>query len=69
MESNIPYPLQKVGFQASECLLYPSGIGKKNKFLNFFNVMILQTVRNECLRFGGHAHFQVRYKILQLEVL
>jgi hypothetical protein len=68
MESNIPYPLQTVGFQASECLLYPSGIGKK-KNSSTLNVMILQTVRNECLRFGGHAHFQVRYKILQLEVL
>jgi hypothetical protein len=33
------------------------------------NAKILQTVRIECLRFGGHAHSQVRYKILQLEVL
>jgi hypothetical protein len=35
MESNIPYPLEKVVFRASECLLYPSGIGKKKKNLNF----------------------------------
>jgi hypothetical protein len=35
MESNIPYPLQRVVFGASECLLYPLGIGEKNKFLNF----------------------------------
>jgi hypothetical protein len=31
--------------------------------------MISQTVRNECLRFGGHVGIQVNYKILQLEVL
>jgi hypothetical protein len=28
------------------------------------NVMILQTVRNECVRFGGHVDIEVRYKIL-----
>jgi hypothetical protein len=33
------------------------------------NVMILQTVRVECVRFGGHIHMEVRYKILQLEIL
>jgi hypothetical protein len=31
--------------------------------------MILQMVRNECLRFGGHVDIEVRYKILQLDVL
>jgi hypothetical protein len=31
--------------------------------------MLLQTVRNECVRFGGHVDIEVRYKILQLEVL
>jgi hypothetical protein len=31
--------------------------------------MILQTVWNECVRFGGHINIQVSYKILQLEVL
>jgi hypothetical protein len=30
--------------------------------------MILQTVWNECVRFGGHINIQVSYKILQLEV-
>jgi hypothetical protein len=67
MESNIPYPLQKVVFGASKNLLYPSGIGEKKKS-STSNVMICQTVRNECIRFGGHAHLEVRYKILQLEV-
>jgi hypothetical protein len=31
--------------------------------------MILQTVRNECVRFGGHVDIEVSYKILQLDVL
>jgi hypothetical protein len=33
------------------------------------NVMILQTVKNKCVRFGGHVDIEVSYKILQLEVL
>jgi hypothetical protein len=31
--------------------------------------MILQTVRNEYVRFGGHVDIEVSYKILRLEVL
>jgi hypothetical protein len=31
--------------------------------------MILQTVRNECVRFGGHVDIEFNYKILQLDVL
>jgi hypothetical protein len=31
--------------------------------------MFLQTVRNECVRFGGHIDIEVSYKILQLDVL
>jgi hypothetical protein len=38
-------------------------------FLSTLNVMILQTVRNECVRFGGHVDIEVRYKILQLDIL
>jgi hypothetical protein len=30
--------------------------------------MILQMVRNECLRFGEHVDIQVSYKILELEI-
>jgi hypothetical protein len=33
------------------------------------NVMILQMVRNECVRFGGHVDIEVSYKILWLNVL
>jgi hypothetical protein len=35
MESNIPYPLQKLVFGASEGVLYPSGIGKRIFSVNF----------------------------------
>jgi hypothetical protein len=31
--------------------------------------MISQTVRNECIRFGGHVHIEISYKILWLEIL
>jgi hypothetical protein len=31
--------------------------------------MTSQTVRNECVRFGGPVDIEVSYKILQLEVL
>ena len=31
--------------------------------------MILQMVRNECVRFGGHVDIEVSYKILWLDVL
>jgi hypothetical protein len=31
--------------------------------------MILQMVRNECERFGGHVHIEVSYKILWLDLL
>jgi hypothetical protein len=30
--------------------------------------MILQTIKNECVRFGGRVDKQVSYKILQLKV-
>jgi hypothetical protein len=42
--------------------------GKKT-FLSTLNVMILQMVRNEYVRFGGHVDIEVRYKILRLDVL
>jgi hypothetical protein len=42
--------------------------GKKT-FLSTLNVMILQTMRNECERFGGHVDIEVSYKILELGVL
>jgi hypothetical protein len=41
---------------------------KKKLFFPTLNLMVLQTVWNECVRFGGHINIQVNYKILQLEV-
>jgi hypothetical protein len=50
-------------------LCYPLWAQGKKTFLSTLNVMILQTVKNECVRFGGHVDVEVRYKILQLDVL
>jgi hypothetical protein len=63
-----PYLRPKVVFLAPETLLYLSGTVEKNFFFHF-GPNDLVTVRNECLRFGGHVGKQVSYKILQLEVL
>jgi hypothetical protein len=40
----------------------------KRTFFSTLNIMILQTVRNKCVRFVGHLGIQVSYKILQVEV-
>jgi hypothetical protein len=55
-------------FLAFKTLLSPLGTGKIT-FLSTLNIMILQMVRNERLRFGGPVDIEVRYKILQLDVL
>jgi ABC-type phosphate transport system ATPase subunit len=68
MERHIPYLLLKMVFLAFKTLLSPLGVGKKT-FLSTLNVMILQMVRNECVRFGGHVNKEVRYKILRFDVL
>jgi hypothetical protein len=60
--------MSKNGFLAPKILLYLSGTVEKINSLTL-NLMILQKVRNECLRFGGHVGIQVSYKILWLEVL
>jgi hypothetical protein len=54
-------------FLAPKTLMYPLSIGKKTSF-STLNLMILQTVWNEYVRFGGHINIQVSYKILQLEI-
>jgi hypothetical protein len=43
--------------------------GEKKTSLLILNVMILQTVRNECVRLGGHVDIQVSYYISWLEAL
>jgi hypothetical protein len=67
-ERHIPYLLQKMVFWPSK-LCCPLWVQGKKTFLSTFKVIILQTVRNECIRFGGHADIEVRYKILRLDVL
>jgi hypothetical protein len=37
-------------------------------YFSTLNLIILQMVWNECIRFGGHIYIQVSYRILQLEV-
>jgi hypothetical protein len=54
-----------MGFQNSAIPLRRKG---KKIFVNL-NVMILQAVKNECVRFGRHVDIEVRYKILRLDVL
>jgi hypothetical protein len=68
MERHILYLLLKMVFLAFKTLLSRWAQGKKT-FMSTLNVMILQMVRNECVRFGGHVDIEVRYKILQLDVL
>jgi hypothetical protein len=67
LRSGKPCQCQKMVFLASKTLLSLLGHWKKT-FSSTLNVMISQTVRNECLRFGRHVDIQVSYKILWLEV-
>jgi hypothetical protein len=64
----IPYICQKWIFGPPK-LYCTSRAWAEKTFWWTLNVMILQTVRNECLRFGGHIDIEVSYKILQLDVL
>jgi hypothetical protein len=38
----------------------------KQTFPLSLNVIILQTVRNKCVRFGGHVHIEVRLQDLMV---
>jgi hypothetical protein len=68
MERHIPYQLEKWFFWPSK-LCCPLWVQGKKTFLSTLNTMILQTVRIEYVRFGGDVDIEVRYKILQLDVL
>jgi hypothetical protein len=68
MERLIPYLLLKMVFWPSK-LCHPVKAQGKKKFWSTLNIMILQTVRNVCVRFGGHVDIEVSYKILRLDVL
>jgi hypothetical protein len=50
-------------------LCCPLKAHRKKTFFSTLNIMILQTVKNECVRFGGHVDIEVNYKILWLDVL
>jgi hypothetical protein len=39
----------------------------EKNFFSTLNLMILQMVRNEYIRFGGHINIQISYKILWLD--
>jgi hypothetical protein len=67
LKSFNPCLFYKMVFLASKTLLYPLSTGEK-LFFPTLNLMILQTIWNECVRFGGHINIQVSYKILRLEV-
>jgi hypothetical protein len=47
------------------CIYWAEG---EKLFSPTLNLMILQTVWNECVKFGGYVNIQVSYKILWLEV-
>jgi hypothetical protein len=62
----ISYLLEKVVFLDPKRLLSPFCKGEKN-FFSTLNVMIIQMVRNESVRFGRHIDIEVSYKILRLK--
>jgi hypothetical protein len=62
MERLIPYLLLKVVFWPSK-LCCPCRVQGKFFFWSTLNITILHTVRNECVRFGGHLDIEVSYKI------
>jgi hypothetical protein len=64
---HISYLLKKVIFLDPKRLLSSFCKGKKT-FSSILNVMILQMVRNETIRFGRHIDIEVSYKILQLKI-
>jgi hypothetical protein len=66
--SHNPCLLEKVVFWPFKTLLSPFGTGGI-LFLSTLHVVISQTVRNECARFGRHVDIEVSYEVLQLEIL
>jgi hypothetical protein len=66
MERHIPYLLKKMVFMAFCC---PPSAQVIKIILSTLNVMFSQKIRNKCIRFDGHVHIEVSYRILQLEIL
>jgi hypothetical protein len=69
MERLIPYLLYKIVFFGLQNSIVPLKRSGNFLFLLALNIIILQSVRNECVRFGGHVDIEVNYKILVLDVL
>jgi hypothetical protein len=67
LKSLNPYLLKKIAFLAFKTLLYPSSI-RNFYFFSTLNIMLLQMVRNESIRFGAHVDLQLSYKILWSKV-
>jgi hypothetical protein len=61
-KKHISYPLEKVAFLDPKRLL--SSDRDEKTFSSTLNVMILQMIRNESVRFGRHIDIEVSYKIL-----
>jgi hypothetical protein len=61
--------MSKNGFFGLRNTAVPLRRSGKKTFCLILNVMISQTVKNDCVRFGGHVDIEVSYKILWLEVL
>jgi hypothetical protein len=68
MQSMISAFIQHPFKYPSRYIIPLRALGKKT-FLSTLNIMVLQMVRNECVRFGGHVDIEVSYKILCLDVL
>jgi hypothetical protein len=67
LKRHISNLFEKVVFLDHKRLLSPLG-RVEIFFSSTLNVMILQMVRNESVRFGRHIDIEVSYKILWLEV-
>jgi hypothetical protein len=63
----IPYLLEKVVIVDPKRLLTPLD-GEKRTFSSTLNIMILQMIRTDSVRFGRLIDKEVSYKILQLEI-
>jgi hypothetical protein len=58
----------KNGFSPPKTFRYAMSRWKK-ALLSTLNVMILQIIKNECVKSSGDINIQISYKILLLEVL
>ena len=67
MERQFYIYFKKWFFGLQNCAV-PLGHRQKTFSLTL-NVMILQTMRNEFVRFGEHVHIEIMYNILWLEIL